>query len=391
MKKKNDKYHNFCRIKFNNTKLERAQIPHRSPLLSGSSSECKSPIANVLEAIGNSISQHKLEDVNGGKLSSLTVFSECLKFLKDDVLAYMKHMFTDIIRMRDFYWIITVPTFWSDHGKQFMRLAARQAGIVDELLSLVDEPVAVAIYCKMWQSTKCITSPKEQDDKNNTMTAFDTAGKFLVINCGEDMVHISAYKNQESNKHIELIRPTRVPCGGRDVDNQFLNLVIEIFGVDIWHKFEQKYRFECLKTMRRIESKRSVIGSSDADEVKIRLPAELFQEYRWETGLEFRSAKGVTRSRDKLVFPIQVLNDFFEKSANEIACHVRQLLQKPELEGLGTIFMAGSFSESPFLYEHMKSEFSSFNVLRPKESGLSGLKGAVIFGFTPETIPDAYL
>ncbi|CAC5368907.1 unnamed protein product [Mytilus coruscus] len=43
MKKKTAKYHNLCRIKFNNTKLERAQKRHMSQMPSGSSSEFKSP------------------------------------------------------------------------------------------------------------------------------------------------------------------------------------------------------------------------------------------------------------------------------------------------------------------------------------------------------------
>ena len=43
MKKENAKYHNLCRIKFNNTKLERAQKRNMSPIPSGSSSDCTSP------------------------------------------------------------------------------------------------------------------------------------------------------------------------------------------------------------------------------------------------------------------------------------------------------------------------------------------------------------
>ncbi|CAC5373626.1 unnamed protein product [Mytilus coruscus] len=42
MKKKNDKYHNLCRIKFHNTKLERPTRHHMSPMPSSNSSECKS-------------------------------------------------------------------------------------------------------------------------------------------------------------------------------------------------------------------------------------------------------------------------------------------------------------------------------------------------------------
>lgn len=72
-----------------------------------------------------------------------------------------------------------------------------QAGIVNEQLSLVYEPIAVAIDCKMWQTIeciKCITSLKEQDRKNTLTTAFDTEEKFLVINCGGKLFFFSSIK-----------------------------------------------------------------------------------------------------------------------------------------------------------------------------------------------------
>lgn len=78
------------------------------------------------QAPENSINQHELEDVNGATLSSLTVFSECLKFLKDDVLTSLTRTINDQVGTRDIYWIILIPAVWSKYGQQLIRLAANQ-------------------------------------------------------------------------------------------------------------------------------------------------------------------------------------------------------------------------------------------------------------------------
>lgn len=195
------------------------------------------------------------------------------------------------------------------------------------------------------------------------------------------MVIITAYQSQKDNKHVELFRPTVVPCGAKEVDNEFLKLVIEIFGVDTWQKFEKTNTNDCLETRKRLEDQRREVGLRNVKKVKIRFPQALLEEYTMKTASEFQSEKGVTKVGDKIVFPIQVLLALFDKPANAINRHVEQLLNKTELEGLRTIFMTGSFSDSPLLYKNVQSRFPAYNILRPRVSLLSVSKGAVISGF----------
>lgn len=53
------------------------------------------------------------------------VVSECLKFLKEDFIKTLEEK-VNFIEMNDIHWIVTVPAIWSDHAKQFMRLATNQ-------------------------------------------------------------------------------------------------------------------------------------------------------------------------------------------------------------------------------------------------------------------------
>ncbi|CAC5417064.1 unnamed protein product [Mytilus coruscus] len=137
--------------------------------------------------------------------------------------------------------------------------------------------------------------------------------------------------------------------------------------------------------MRRFEGRKKNIGENNEEKVRIQFPRDLFDEYKTKTGVEFKLALGVKKVRD---FPIQTMKDLFEKPLSATADHVKELLGKSELDGLKTILMVGGFSDSALLYEKIKSSFQSLNVLRPHEAVLSVVKGAVIYGHTPEIIPE---
>lgn len=193
---------------------------------------------------------------------------------------------------------------------------------------------------------------------------------------------------QEGNKLAEIFPPTGGPWGGTEVDKQFQNLVEEIFGEDVWRGFEKSFTHDCLEFMRRFEGKKKNIGENNDDKMRIQFPRDLFDEYKTKTGVEFESSLGVKKVKDKLDFPIQKMKDLFEKPLNATADHVKELLGKSELDGLKTILMVGGFSDSALLYEKIKSSFPSLNVLRPHEAVLSVVKGAVMYGHTPEIIPE---
>ncbi|XP_052072640.1 heat shock 70 kDa protein 12A-like [Mytilus californianus] len=322
-----------------------------------------------------------MNDVNGQKLQSLMVVSECLRFLRNDFLKIL-HENVNFVELKDIHWVLTVPAIWSDQAKQFMRQAANQAGIEDDLLSLAYEPEAAAIYCKD------ITLQKKIVGNNACLSTFDSGHQFLVLDCGGGTVDITAYEVQTKDQLIELCPPSGGPWGGAEVDIQFLNIVRKIFGKDVWCEFEKSNMRDCLDILRMFESRKKIIGSNNEDTTRLLFPRDLFDKYKETTGREFQSSLGITRTRDKLIFPMDVLENLFSKTFNAIIVHVRELLQKPELQHIRTILMVGGFSDSELLYQRIKSEFTEINVLRPHDAVSSVLKGAVIFGHTPEVIPE---
>ncbi|NWV74237.1 HS12B protein, partial [Dasyornis broadbenti] len=95
----------------------------------------------------------KLKASNGKFLPALRVFSESLRYLKEHVLNTIKEAsFQTVYDQEEITWVITVPAIWSPAAKQFMRLAAKEAGIISYLYSenliIALEPEAASLWCK---------------------------------------------------------------------------------------------------------------------------------------------------------------------------------------------------------------------------------------------------
>ncbi|XP_047225572.1 heat shock 70 kDa protein 12A-like isoform X2 [Girardinichthys multiradiatus] len=69
----------------------------------------------------------KIKAANGKEMKALQVFTEALKFLKEDALTTIaQHTHGKRFTASDFTWVLTVPAIWDNSAKQFMREAATQ-------------------------------------------------------------------------------------------------------------------------------------------------------------------------------------------------------------------------------------------------------------------------
>jgi molecular chaperone DnaK (HSP70) len=93
-------------------------------------------------------------------------------------------------------------------------------------------------------------------------------------------------------------------------------------------------------------------------------------------------------TKDKLRFDAAIMKQFFKRTTDFIIDHVKDILVKSKRQGgvIGTILMVGGFSDSPLLYERVKSEFPKLNVICPSDAVAAVLKGAVMYGHNPELI-----
>lgn len=94
----------------------------------------------------------ELQAANGKKMAALAVFGHSLRFFKNHALEQLSEQCDTKIPDENVRWVVTVPALWRQTAKQFMRMAAYQAGLASpdnpSQLLISPEPEAAAIYCR---------------------------------------------------------------------------------------------------------------------------------------------------------------------------------------------------------------------------------------------------
>ena len=65
-----------------------------------------------------------MKDATGKPVEAMTVFSLCIKYLKDLIVSELNKSLSTDVRLSDIQFILTVPAIWNDTAKMFMREAA---------------------------------------------------------------------------------------------------------------------------------------------------------------------------------------------------------------------------------------------------------------------------
>ncbi|XP_052073627.1 heat shock 70 kDa protein 12B-like [Mytilus californianus] len=330
---------------------------------------------------GRISSRYKIKDVNGYRMSALQVFADTLKFMKNNVIETLKLKISSI-PLQYISWVVTVPAIWTDKAKQFMRLAALEAGIPGTQLTLAYEPEAAALYCR--ESTY-----QRKGQLIGPISAFGTGESLLILDCGGGTIDITTYEIIANGRLKELHEPTGGPWGGTMVDEAFYEFIEEIFGTEVWKKYKHEYKSEVLDIRRHFELKKRTVGeSSERSELFLQFPRSLFDKYEEFYSKPFTTEKGVSRHRDKLRIPRENIISLFEESTTAIINNIKELLQKPCLVKIKTILLIGGYSDSAILRNKVIEEFSEMTVMCPDDAVLSVVKGAVIFGNSPGLIQE---
>jgi molecular chaperone DnaK (HSP70) len=72
--------------------------------------------------------------IDGRELPLMKVISESLRYIAEKALDKLQEQVGKVIKTK-IRWVLTVPALWSEEHKHFMRKAAHQAGIIEEISS----------------------------------------------------------------------------------------------------------------------------------------------------------------------------------------------------------------------------------------------------------------
>ncbi|KAL4230349.1 Heat shock 70 kDa protein 12A [Mactra antiquata] len=328
----------------------------------------------------------EIEDDKGRKMLASEVFGAVIEYLKDHLLDLLKKRGTEV-ENKDIHWVLTVPAIWTDSAKQFMRESANKAGIDGAQLSIALEPEAASLFCQM------IPTDKIKGSEGAKFAVASPGTKYMVIDLGGGTADITVHQRQDDGGLRELHKASGGAWGGTKVDEEFFGMIIRIIGGPVFTKFIDENKADHLDMQRELETKKRSITPKTNGKITIKIPVALLQTFETESGEDVMEAIDgspyagkITWKGDKMRIDAQIFKDFFKPCIDKIVEHINNLLKSPEVQGTNIFLMVGGFSESEMIQDAIMTALPRGKVIIPAESGLTVLKGAVIFGHRPIAI-----
>ena len=193
----------------------------------------------------------------------------------------------------------------------------------------------------------------------------------------------------------ELHRATGGAWGGTTVNDAYEDVLIKIFGQNVFTKFKNDNMDDYLDLFRTFEVKKRVVSTSTAVDTIISMPTTLVETYTKETNFTFEQAidnssiSNVLQEKgNKLIMKAALMKDLFSVTTDNITKHISDLLCLDAIKGVKIIIMVGGLSESRLVQETVKNAFPNLKVVVPPNAVLSVIKGAVVFGYRPTAITE---
>ncbi|XP_050181251.1 heat shock 70 kDa protein 12B-like isoform X2 [Myiozetetes cayanensis] len=328
----------------------------------------------------------ELEATNGKMLPALTVFSESLRYLKQHALDTIKEAsFQTVYDEEEITWVITVPAIWSSAAKQFMRLAAKEAGMISGMLSknliIALEPEAASLWCKQL--------PQEgfMADSSDKKKFEDSPGiQYVVVDCGGGTIDITVHEIQENHYLKELHKATGGGWGGNRVDENFTYFLREIFSDGVWDEYVKSHPTELQHMMYNFGLQKC---SASREAVYIHCYYNLIRvaERKKDIAQFFEKAHGAVWCDGMVMITYEKMKSLFDYSIKNIICTLREILDKPGMAKVQYILLVGGFASSIILRDAISQAFSKkYHVLCPVEAQAAVAKGAVLFGVNPHLV-----
>ncbi|XP_069009711.1 heat shock 70 kDa protein 12A-like [Embiotoca jacksoni] len=325
-----------------------------------------------------------IKAVNGKSMNALKVFTEALRFIKDDALKTIaENTEGKKFIASDFTWVLTVPAIWDHSAKHFMREAASSAGFTntgEEFKFVIAlEPEAASVWCRKLPADGFIS------DNHGKVCLDESLGtQYIVVDCGGGTIDITVHEVLHGGALKELHKASGHDMGGETVNREFKRFLNEIFGDVVWGKYIKNYPGE----LQEILYDFTILKEND-EAVDISCPYNLSEQVREEGGRDMADYFGTVRSaswKDGCIeLSREKMRSFFDASLKGITKSLREILSKDFR--IEYIVLVGGYSQSKILRQHIRSQFDGqCRVLCPLGPQEAVMKGAVMFGRNPAAV-----
>ncbi|XP_023192353.1 heat shock 70 kDa protein 12A-like [Xiphophorus maculatus] len=324
----------------------------------------------------------KIKAANGKSMKALKVFSESLRFLKEDALRTIsRNTQGKNFLASDFTWVLTVPAIWDLSAKQFMREAATQAGIVteedEEKLVMALEPEAASIWCKKLPSDGFIS------ENHNEESLDQSAGtQYIVVDCGGGTIDITVHEVLGGGALKERHKVSGNDLGGQTVDRKFKKFLREILPEGVWDQYEQNSP----SAAQRIMYDFTYLKQSEKD-VQISCPFALGSLAKEKSDTEnfVQSELGASWDGEFIKISRDKMRSFYDESLKGITENLKEIFNC----GLNIkyVLLVGGYAQSQILQQHITDQFGQqCKVLCPFRAQEAIMRGAVEFGRNPDVV-----
>ncbi|XP_043987561.1 heat shock 70 kDa protein 12A-like [Gambusia affinis] len=324
----------------------------------------------------------EIKDATGKSMKALKVFSESLRFLKEDALRTIsRNTKGKILLASDFTWVLTVPAIWDLSSKQFMRKAAIQAGIVTEgdedKLVMALEPEAASIWCKKLPSDGFISEKHDEESLDQC-----PGTQYIVVDCGGGTIDITVHEVLGGGALKELHKVSGNDLGGQTVDRKFKQFLREIFPEGVWDEFEQNSP----SAAQRIMHDFTYLKQVDKD-IQITCPFALGSLAKEKSDTEnfVQSELGVSWDGEFIKISRDKMRSFFDESLEGITENLNEIFDCNV--NIKYILLVGGYAQSKILQQEITDQFGQqCQILCPFRAQEAIMRGAVEFGRNPDVV-----
>ena len=188
----------------------------------------------------------------------------------------------------------------------------------------------------------------------------------------------------------ELHQASGGDWGGSSVNKQFIDFMTKILGENVMGAVKRGHPGDWLELEGNFEMKKCKFEAYCEEYVTLHLPWWFRQVFEEKIGMslgqylnKYSNSRLVVISNDKIRISGDLFKSFFETSIKNILFNVSGILDR--LPSISSILVVGGFAECPLLTERLRQRFINHDVIVPENPCLAVLKGAVLFGFSPDT------
>ena len=183
----------------------------------------------------------------------------------------------------------------------------------------------------------------------------------------------------------ELHKASGNDMGGGTVDAKFKNLLKDIFGSDLWDKYEKKHPSEVQRMMFDFTTFKCTKNKKDVY-IPCHYNLTTLAQKKQDIGLFFTDVQGASWSDGSIKISFSKLKEFFKESVDKIVQDISALLHTPELH-IEDILLVGGYASSRILQDEVEKQFGGqCRILCPVDAQLAVAKGAVLFGVNPKIV-----